>query len=95
MRHQRPPDRRHHSDRYVPSQHIHLRGYGDGHVDQVAVTRCLAEQLVPLRPAELALAIDALDAEGLSSKQIARRLGCSDRTVTRRRARRRLEGSTA
>jgi hypothetical protein len=80
--------------RYVRSQHIHRRGPAGGYLDHVAIKRCLAEHLVPLTPAELHAAIDRLDECGMSAHEIARRLGCSDRTVTRRRAaRRQTEGS--
>lgn len=76
---------------YEPSRNIHRRGYTQlgGFVDREAVRICLDERLVPLTPAELHIAIDHLDAQGLSTRQVAIRLGIASRTVTRRRAHRR------
>lgn len=55
-------------------------------VDEVAVQRALAGDHVSLKPTERAAAIDHLDKQDLSARQIATRLGTTSRTVQRRRA---------
>lgn len=80
--------------RRVRSQHIHRKGPASGYVDQVAVQRCLNEQFGRGERHELHTAIGRLEAEQLTTRVIASRLGITERTVTRYRARRRQEEAT-
>jgi FixJ family two-component response regulator len=59
--------------------------------DRDAVADAVAGYRCRLSPVSLAEAIDRLDRGWLSSEEIARRLGCTSRTVQRHRARRRAE----
>lgn len=58
-------------------------------VDEVAVEQVVGGRQIPLGTAERNRVIDILDSRGLSIAQIARRVGCADRTVVRRRSARR------
>lgn len=61
----------------------------DSEVDQVMLAEALAGHRVPLDRPTLAAALDRLDDGTRSAEQLARRIGCSQRTVQRHRARRR------
>ncbi len=54
-----------------------------------AVQDALAGRVVALDPASLAVVLDRLDNGSRSAEELARRVGCSQRTVQRHRARRR------
>lgn len=58
-------------------------------VDETRVREAVAGLPVALNPLELAAAIAALDDGHRTNRQIARRLGCTERTVQRHRANRR------
>ena len=60
-----------------------------GSVDPAAVERLLAGSRVTTTVDDRAAALDHADRHGATAVQIAERLGCSVRTVTRRRAARR------
>lgn len=53
--------------------------------DDVVVLRVVNGERLQLSVADRQAAIDLLDQQGLSAAEIARRLGCNQRTVTRRR----------
>lgn len=61
------------------------RHLGPREVDEIAVTEAMAGRRVQLTRAELAEARRRLDAQGLSARVIAERLGTTARTVTRYR----------
>lgn len=56
-------------------------------VDAVAVERAVAGDVTPLNAAELRVVIAELTRRGFSTPETARRAGCTERTVTRHRAR--------
>lgn len=58
-------------------------------LDMSRVREAVAGQQVELTSRELAAALDLYDRDGRSAAEVARRLGCTTRTVTRHRARRR------
>lgn len=79
--------------RYIPGRVSNRRGAYAG-LDPVAVDRAVGgDRDVPLSRPERRAAIDRLDASGLSAAEIARRLGVTTRTVTRRRAARRMRSA--
>lgn len=75
----------------VPAAHG-VGWYRTRDVDEVAILRALDGDHLKLTKAERDAAIDLLDQKGLSAADIARRIGCAERTVTRRRTRRQAAG---
>jgi hypothetical protein len=69
----------------VPSTVQPLKDPRNGQPDEVAVLRVLTGERMPLTTADRNAAIDELDRRGLSAAQIARQIGCAQRTVVRRR----------
>ncbi|MEU2073596.1 helix-turn-helix domain-containing protein [Streptomyces sp. NPDC013489] len=66
----------------------HERNYIPVTPDEVAIDRAvMGNPPARLTPRERATAIRRLDARGLSARQIAERIGCSQRTVHRVRTR--------
>lgn len=64
----------------------------DGAVpDTASVRDALAGRMVALDARSLAVVLDRLDHGSWSAEELARRVGCSQRTVQRHRARRRAE----
>ncbi len=63
--------------------------------DEVAVLRATWGDRLKLTKAERDAAIDELDRRGLSAAEIAHRIGCSQRTVCRRRVARMTAGGPA
>lgn len=55
-------------------------------IDKIAVERAVAGERIPLNPAEVSEARVTLERMGLTAREIAERLGVSERTVVRRRA---------
>ncbi len=74
--------------RAVRSSVTPLRGPRDNEPDTVAVLRVIGGERLPLTTADRNAAIDELDRQGFSSAEIARQVGCHQRTVTRRRTQR-------
>lgn len=69
---------------------LHRVSFSQTGYDEMAVVRAVAGDLaIVLTMPELDEAIDRLDQGGRSAEQIARHLGITSRTVTRRRAERR------
>lgn len=66
-------------------------GPRDNQPDEVAVLRVISGERLPLTTADRNAAIDELDRRGLSAAQIARQIGCNQRTVVRRRTARATE----
>ncbi|MGI5245063.1 hypothetical protein [Dactylosporangium sp. CA-139066] len=64
-------------------------------LDEVAVLRATWGDHLKLTTAERDAAIAQLDQQGLAGAEIARRVGCSQRTVARRRAARMAAGGPA
>lgn len=65
------------------------RAASGAQVDMSRVLEAVAGHRVALNTLELAAALDLYDTNGRSRAEVARRLGCTTRTVTRRRAVRR------
>lgn len=66
--------------------------YKGADVDEVAVLRAVRGDHLRLTTAEREAAIDELDRAGLSAAEVADRIGCSERTVMRRRVQRIADG---
>lgn len=68
---------------------IHRSGRPVAAPDVDSVRDVLAGRTVPLDPASLAVVLERLDNGSRSAEELARRVGCSQRTVQRHRAQRR------
>lgn len=80
---------------YVPGRQVNLAGSRTW-FDEIAVERAVGgDRSLILSVPERSAAIDQLDKLGKSATEIAIRLGCTQRTVQRRRAKRRAEQEAA
>jgi DNA-binding NarL/FixJ family response regulator len=76
--------------RYIPGRITNRAGSRTEPVDEIAIDRAVSgDTSIRLIPAERAAAVARLDRRGWSAARIAEHLGCTQRTVTRWRARHR------
>lgn len=87
--------RTHHDEirgRRRPGRPLH---HPDNTIDEVAIQRVLEGMPTTLTCAEFTHAFDELDRRGYTAPEMAQRLGCAERTITRHRARLRAQQAAA